>query len=292
VCIFASPATTSAHRPCPLGKERLSTGQGSQAGRRFLRTHVDLMLWGMNLNALRNRPRPFYAPLAVIVLVLLAACGHQGTSAPLAKGAVSSPTTVPAPAPDPPVATTTTTEMPTIPTTTTTTTPPAARPVATRATTTTTTPAPPQPTVTTTTTIPSPPPAGPSVVEPGAVVSHGGPVRDHVSLVDNLRSRGLSVMPLESIAQPFLRGDGTVLGISGPGIAPTRLQSFEYESAQAAAADAATFGPDGSPRGAQVGWLAPPHLYLKGRVLVIYVGADQAVTALLTDLLGPQFSGR
>ena len=117
-------------------------------------------------------------------------------------------------------------------------------------------------------------------------------MRDHVSLVDNLRSRGLTVMPLESVAQPFLRGDGTVLGIGGAGIAPTRLQSFQYESAQAAAADAATFGPDGSPTGVHVDWLAPPHLYLKGRVLVIYVGADEAVTGLLTDVLGPQFSGR
>ena len=140
-------------------------------------------------------------------------------------------------------------------------------------------------------TVTSPPPE-PSVVAPGAVVSHGGPVRDHVSLVDNLRSRGLTVMPLESIAQPFLRGDGTVLGIGGAGVAPTRLQSFEYESPQAAAADAATFGPDGNPRGVHVDWLAPPHLYLKGRVLVIYLGADQAVTGLLTALLGPQFSGR
>ena len=89
-------------------------------------------------------------------------------------------------------------------------------------------------------------------------------------------------MPLESVAQPFLRGAGTVLGISGAGINPTRLQSFEYESAQGAAADAATFGPDGSPRGVLVDWLAAPRLYLKGRVLVIYVGADAAVTGLLT----------
>lgn len=99
-------------------------------------------------------------------------------------------------------------------------------------------------------------------------------------------------MPLESVAQPFLHGHGTVLGIGGAGIAPTRLQSFQYESTQAAAADAATFGPDGSPRGVHIDWLAPPHLYLKGSVLVIYVGADHAVTSLLTELLGPQFSGR
>lgn len=113
-----------------------------------------------------------------------------------------------------------------------------------------------------------------------------------MSLVDNLRARGLTVVPESSVSQPFLRGDGTVLAISGAGIAATRIQSFQYESTEAAALDAATFDADGNPRGSSVGWMGPPHLYLKGRALVIYVGSDTAVTGLLTDLLGPQFSGR
>lgn len=258
------------------------------------------MLSGMNPYALPNRPHPVRRPWAVVgLLVLLAAC-RESSDASLPDGAVP-PTTVASPVPEPPMETTTTTEMPSETSTTTTEVPAVARttttaarvapPSTARVTTSTTEPERPAPAATTTT-VPPPPPVQPSVVQQGVLTSHGGPVRDHVSLVDNLRSRGLTVTPLDSVSQPFLHGDGTVLGIGGAGIAPTQLQSFEYESAQAAAADAATFGPEGSPRGVHVDWLAPPHLYLKGRVLVIYVGSDPAVTGLLTDLLGPQFSGR
>ncbi len=138
----------------------------------------------------------------------------------------------------------------------------------------------------TTTTVPG------AVNPPGGITSHGGPVRDHVSLVDNLRGRGLTVTPQSAISQPFLRGDGTILAVSGPGVAATTLQSFQYDSAAAAAADAATFGPDGNPKTVMVGWIGAPHLYVRERVLVIYVGSDTAMTGLLTELLGPQFSGR
>ena len=117
-------------------------------------------------------------------------------------------------------------------------------------------------------------------------------MRDHVSLVDNLRARGLLVTPVDSVRQPFLHADGTVLALSGAAVGPARIQSYDYASADAAAADAATFGPDGSPRTSNVGWIGAPHLYLKGRVLVIYVGSDSTVTGLLTDVLGPQFAGR
>jgi hypothetical protein len=40
-----------------------------------------------------------------------------------------------------------------------------------------------------------------------------------------------------------------------------------------------------------VDWVAPPHFFLKGRVLVIYVEKDPAVMNLLTRLLGSQFAG-
>jgi hypothetical protein len=41
-----------------------------------------------------------------------------------------------------------------------------------------------------------------------------------------------------------------------------------------------------------VDWVAPPHFFLKGRVLVLYVGSDPAVQKLLAGVLGPQFAGR
>jgi hypothetical protein len=135
-------------------------------------------------------------------------------------------------------------------------------------------------------------PAAPAPPLPATMTSHGGPVRDHVSLVDNLRGRGLTVTPVGPISQPFLHGDGTRLAITGPGIGAAEIQSYEYDTADGAAADAATFRPDGTPRTVMVDWVSAPHLYLRGRVIVVYVGTDPGVTSTLTDLLGPQFSGR
>jgi hypothetical protein len=40
-----------------------------------------------------------------------------------------------------------------------------------------------------------------------------------------------------------------------------------------------------------VDWIAPPHDYQRGRVIVIYTGDDEAITRLLTAVLGPQFAG-
>jgi hypothetical protein len=49
--------------------------------------------------------------------------------------------------------------------------------------------------------------------------------------------------------------------------------------------------PDGSGTATTiVDWVAPPHFFLKGRVLVLYVDNDAAVLRLLQSLLGPQFA--
>ena len=64
------------------------------------------------------------------------------------------------------------------------------------------------------------------------------------------------------------------------------MQLFEYGSAAAAAADAYKIRADGSGTATTtVDWVAPPHFFLKGRVLVIYVGKDPAVVNLLTGVL-------
>ena len=50
--------------------------------------------------------------------------------------------------------------------------------------------------------------------------------------------------------------------------------------------------PTGSPVGtSMVSWMAPPHIYLKGKVLVIYVGSSGPVIDLLAAIMGPQFAG-
>ncbi len=123
--------------------------------------------------------------------------------------------------------------------------------------------------------------------------SHGGPVQDQVSLIDALR-RSATVDISGTVAQPFLHPQsGTTVRLSGSALAaPADLELFEYASAVDAQADAHQIRADGS--GAAntiVDWVAPPHFFLKGRVLVIYVGNDSAVVNLLRNLLGPQFAG-
>ncbi len=124
--------------------------------------------------------------------------------------------------------------------------------------------------------------------------SHGGPVRDQVSLIDALRSKNLTVDLSGTVSQPFLSPQsGTTVRLSGGALTTAvDLQLFEYGSASAASADAKRIGPDGSGTATtKISWLAPPHFFLRGRVMVLYVGSDSAVLSLLQSLLGPQFAG-
>lgn len=127
----------------------------------------------------------------------------------------------------------------------------------------------------------------------GPTQSHGGPVQDQVSLIDTLR-KDLAVDVTGSIAQPFLHPEsGTTVRLSGESLAgPADIQLFEYRSAAAASAEAKGIRRDGSgTANASVDWVAPPHFFLKGRVLAIYVGKDRAVMTLLARAMGPQFAG-
>jgi hypothetical protein len=125
--------------------------------------------------------------------------------------------------------------------------------------------------------------------------SHGGPAQDQVSLIDALRSKNVTVDISGTVSQPFLSPQsGTTVRLSGGAVTtPADLQLFEYGSASAASADAKQIRPDGSGTATtQISWVAPPHFFLKGRVMVLYVGNDRAVLSLLQSLLGPQFAGR
>ncbi len=117
--------------------------------------------------------------------------------------------------------------------------------------------------------------------------------QDHQpSFVDRLRSRGLTVEIDDYVRQPFLEVRGVVLRIRGGSLKEaTEIQLFEYEDADAALSDAKRIGPEGSPEGTHIDWLGPPHFFRSGRIIVLYVGRDDAIVKLLTELLDPQFAG-
>ena len=91
---------------------------------------------------------------------------------------------------------------------------------------------------------------------------------------------------------------GTEYGLVVDGVP---VAAYEYGTAIAAQLDAARSSPDGAtfqrgfwPLGGTaitVDWIAPPHHYRRGRVIVTYIGADLMITQLLTRILGPQFAG-
>ncbi|HWW74513.1 MAG TPA: hypothetical protein VNZ44_03905 [Pyrinomonadaceae bacterium] len=71
------------------------------------------------------------------------------------------------------------------------------------------------------------------------------------------------------------------------------IQVFRYATAGAAAREAARINPDGSGGATSTAmWIAPPHFYRKGRLIVLHVGSNAAVQNALVALLGPQFAGR
>lgn len=119
-------------------------------------------------------------------------------------------------------------------------------------------------------------------------VSHGGPVKDYISLVDNLRATGATVEPAGELTQPFFSVNGSVIAVNG-----SDVQVFEYADAAAAEAEAALVSPDGSSIGtSMVGWVASPHFYQVEKLIVLYVGDSEAVTDVLESVLGQQFAGR
>lgn len=129
----------------------------------------------------------------------------------------------------------------------------------------------------------------------GGPQSHGGPVNDQVTLIDALRGKSVAIDITGTVSQPFLSPQsGTTVRLSGgPVTSGADLQLFEYGSASAASEDAKRISPDGSGTATtKISWVALPHFFLKGRVMVLYVGSDSAVLSLLQSLLGPQFAGR
>ena len=126
-----------------------------------------------------------------------------------------------------------------------------------------------------------------TITQTPVAASHGGPVTDYVSLIDNLRAEGATVESVGEIEQAFFSVAGQSINVNG-----ANVQVFEYADATATGADAALVAPDGGSIGTtMVTWVAAPHFYKTGMIIVLYVGTDTAITDLLEKVIGPQFAG-
>ncbi len=120
------------------------------------------------------------------------------------------------------------------------------------------------------------------------IVSHGGPTSDYVSLIDNLRAAGATVEPAgEVVNHSFFSVTGNIITVNGGDV-----QVFEYADAATADTEATLVSPDGYSVGtSMISWVATPHFYKAGRLIVLYVGDITDVINVLEAELGQQFAG-
>lgn len=107
-------------------------------------------------------------------------------------------------------------------------------------------------------------------------------------LMNKLRAGGERVGRAGKVSQPFLSVKGQIITIGGE-----QVQIFEYASAKAAKREAERVSGTGLSVGTSMPlWVAPPHFYKDGRLIVLYVGENSAVIKALESILGPQFAGK
>ena len=105
------------------------------------------------------------------------------------------------------------------------------------------------------------------------------------NLISKLRGKGVTVKASnERVSQPFFSVKGRILMVNDQA-----LQVFEFSNAARAAAETKRVGATATVSAA---WIAPPHFYHRGKLIVLYVGGDQSILKILTMVLGPQFAGK
>jgi hypothetical protein len=117
--------------------------------------------------------------------------------------------------------------------------------------------------------------------------TRGDSVDDLDSLVNRLQAAGATVEPAGTVSQPFFTPRGQVIVVNDQDV-----QAFEYESQADANAEVALVAPDGSSVGASImNWMATPHFFNSGKLIVLYVGDQNDTIDVLEALLGTQFAG-
>jgi len=102
-----------------------------------------------------------------------------------------------------------------------------------------------------------------------------------------LRAASATVEPAESIEQVFLDVSGQIVKVNAADV-----QVFEYVEEASRQADSDAIPEDGTSfETIMVTWIDQLHFWAKGRVIVLYVGSDQAIVDLLSGVLGEPIAG-
>ena len=129
---------------------------------------------------------------------------------------------------------------------------------------------------------PSLPTAEPTGAAPPGAVSQGNEVGGYVELVDALRAAGATVEPGGTVEQPFFEVSGQMIKVDG-----AEVQVFEFPDEATRENVSSLITPEGQPNPtSMVEWVDQPNFWVKGRVIVLYVGKDQTVIDRLSQVLG------
>lgn len=111
---------------------------------------------------------------------------------------------------------------------------------------------------------------------------------DLENLNQKLHASGTTVKRGQTISQPFFSVVGRVLIVNHE-----QVQVFVYKTLQRVALEASRVGKTGSPIGtSMITWIAPPHFYRSGKMIILYVGENEDIISALNKALGEQFAGK
>ena len=113
-------------------------------------------------------------------------------------------------------------------------------------------------------------------------------VVDRAGLIDALNAADA----VREVGDPVMQEYFSVGGASVK-VRESDILVFEYETAEAMEADASLVASDGgSIDTTMLFWVATPHFFKAGRIIVVYIGDDAEMLSQLESLLGAQFAGR
>ncbi len=112
-------------------------------------------------------------------------------------------------------------------------------------------------------------------------------ITSYTAFLEDLHAQGITVEEAGAVEHPFFPVSGKLIRVGGQDV-----QVFEFASGADADAAAASIDAGGSAIGTSlVTWVATPHFYRAGSIIVLYVGDDEMVVEQLTSLLGAQIAG-
>ena len=119
-------------------------------------------------------------------------------------------------------------------------------------------------------------------------------VSGYDSLVSYLDGAGFLVQVIGDVEEFYFSVIAKALEVNGE-----LVRAFEFPDAETAATEAQRISPDGTSvelhtesglSMTSISWIAPPHFYRNGKLIVLYVGWDTRMTEVMEMAVGPQFS--